>query len=180
MNVFVSELLNLHRGQGQDILWRDALKCPTEEEYTGMVIDKVCLFVFFFFFLLTRPTLLVSHIQFKKKTGDVTVSIILVKSSFTRVTQTGGLFRLAVGLMQSFSVDQEQEPTEGESPSSSSASPSSASPPSKPSQPLTPSFARTDFTPLMDKLALYFQIRDDLVRDHTKRPFSCVFLVVVG
>jgi len=132
MNVFVSELLNLHRGQGQDILWRDALKCPTEEEYTGMVIDK-----------------------------------------------TGGLFRLAVGLMQSFSVDQEQEPTEGEPPSSSSASPSSASPPSKPSQPLTPFFARTDFTPLMDKLALYFQIRDDLVRDHTKRPFSCVFLVVV-
>jgi len=116
MNVFVSELLNLHRGQGQDILWRDALKCPTEEEYTGMVIDK-----------------------------------------------TGGLFRLAVGLMQSFSVDQEQEPTEGEPPSSSSASPSSASPPSKPSQPLTPFFARTDFTPLMDKLALYFQIRDDLV-----------------
>ena len=53
MDVFVRELLNLHRGQGQDILWRDQLRCPTEAEYTRMVLDK-----------------------------------------------TGGLFRLAVGLMQ--------------------------------------------------------------------------------
>jgi geranylgeranyl diphosphate synthase type 3 len=28
----VAELLNLHRGQGQDILWRDTLQCPTEEQ----------------------------------------------------------------------------------------------------------------------------------------------------
>ena len=58
MNVFVLELLNLHRGQGQDIFWRDNLRCPTEEEYERMVLDK-----------------------------------------------TGGLFRLAVGLMQAFSSD---------------------------------------------------------------------------
>ena len=57
MHVFVSELLNLHRGQGQDILWREQCKCPTEEAYKSMVLDK-----------------------------------------------TGGLFRLAVGLMQSFST----------------------------------------------------------------------------
>ena len=37
MNIFVHELLNLHRGQGQDILWRDNLRCPTEEEYRRMV-----------------------------------------------------------------------------------------------------------------------------------------------
>ncbi|CAM9376685.1 unnamed protein product [Chrysoparadoxa australica] len=81
MDCFVHELLRLHRGQGQDILWRDTNRCPTEEEYRGMVIDK-----------------------------------------------TGGLFRLAVGLMQAFSE------------------------------------CSTDFTPLLDKLALYFQqIRDDLV-----------------
>nr|AYV97143.1 trans-prenyltransferase 3 [Haslea ostrearia] len=57
MNVFVGELLNLHRGQGHDILWRDQLKCPTEEDYLTMVKDK-----------------------------------------------TGGLFRLAVGLMQAFAT----------------------------------------------------------------------------
>jgi geranylgeranyl diphosphate synthase type 3 len=84
MNVFVAELLNLHRGQGQDILWRDTLQCPTEAQYERMVLDK-----------------------------------------------TGGLFRLAVGLMVAFA--------------SSTAEP------------------QRDFTRLVDRLALYFQIRDDLV-----------------
>ena len=27
--VFVTEVLNLHRGQGLDILWRDQCRCPT-------------------------------------------------------------------------------------------------------------------------------------------------------
>ena len=40
VSVFVKELLNLHRGQGQDILWRDHGKCPTEDEYCQMVLDK--------------------------------------------------------------------------------------------------------------------------------------------
>eukprot|EP00752_Nemacystus_decipiens_P006887 g6186.t1 len=77
---FVHEQLNLHRGQGRDILWRDTNRCPTEEEYESMVLDK-----------------------------------------------TGGLLRLAVGLMQAFSEDQR------------------------------------NYTPLLDQLALYFQIRDDLI-----------------
>lgn len=81
MSVTIKELLNLHRGQGQDILWRDSAKCPTEDQYMAMVQDK-----------------------------------------------TGGLFRLAVGLMQAFSADK-----------------------------------ATDYTPLVNKMALYFQIRDDLV-----------------
>jgi len=34
------ELINLHRGQGLEILWRDSLTCPTEEEYVGMVNNK--------------------------------------------------------------------------------------------------------------------------------------------
>jgi len=50
------EMLRLHRGQGYDIYWRDALVCPTEADYFEMVMDK-----------------------------------------------TGGLFRLAVGLMRVFS-----------------------------------------------------------------------------
>ena len=57
MDVFVKEMLNLHRGQGYDIHWRDTVSCPTEEEYFDMIIDK-----------------------------------------------TGGLFRLAVGLLQSFAT----------------------------------------------------------------------------
>ncbi|KAH7883324.1 isoprenoid synthase domain-containing protein [Phlebopus sp. FC_14] len=34
------ELLALHRGQGREILWRDSLRCPSEEEYIEMVQDK--------------------------------------------------------------------------------------------------------------------------------------------
>lgn len=33
---FTDELLSLHRGQGLDILWRDTLQCPSEEEYISM------------------------------------------------------------------------------------------------------------------------------------------------
>jgi geranylgeranyl diphosphate synthase type 3 len=38
--IATAELLNLHRGQGLDLLWRDSLRCPTEEEYIAMVNDK--------------------------------------------------------------------------------------------------------------------------------------------
>ncbi|KAJ7122406.1 isoprenoid synthase domain-containing protein [Mycena epipterygia] len=34
------ELLCLHRGQGLELLWRDSVQCPTEEEYIAMVNDK--------------------------------------------------------------------------------------------------------------------------------------------
>lgn len=40
VRVFVDELLNLHRGQGWDILWRDSNSCPDENQYRQMVIDK--------------------------------------------------------------------------------------------------------------------------------------------
>lgn len=59
--VFIDELLNLHRGQGYDIMWRDSFKCPSEEEYYAMILDK-----------------------------------------------TGGLFRLTVGLMQSFATSNKE------------------------------------------------------------------------
>jgi geranylgeranyl diphosphate synthase type 3 len=91
MQVFVHELLNLHRGQGHDILWRDNLQCPTEEQYCDMVLDK-----------------------------------------------TGGLFRLAVGLLQSFATRHQE----------------------------------TDFTPLVNNLGLYFQIRDDLINVSNEEYFK--------
>ncbi|XP_023692035.1 geranylgeranyl pyrophosphate synthase [Paramormyrops kingsleyae] len=56
VNVFTRQLLELHRGQGLDIHWRDTYTCPSEQEYRSMVLKK-----------------------------------------------TGGLFGLAVGLMQLFS-----------------------------------------------------------------------------
>ena len=36
-SIFTDELLQLHRGQGLDIYWRENSKCPTEEGYLEMV-----------------------------------------------------------------------------------------------------------------------------------------------
>ncbi|KAF9222463.1 terpenoid synthase [Gyrodon lividus] len=40
IQILNEELLALHRGQGRELLWRDNLQCPTEEEYIYMVKDK--------------------------------------------------------------------------------------------------------------------------------------------
>jgi geranylgeranyl diphosphate synthase type 3 len=40
IRVYTEELLNLHRGQGMDLYWRDTLTCPTEEDYLEMVGNK--------------------------------------------------------------------------------------------------------------------------------------------
>ncbi|KAF1962455.1 terpenoid synthase [Byssothecium circinans] len=40
VDIFTSELLNLHRGQGLDLFWRDTLTCPSEAEYLDMVNHK--------------------------------------------------------------------------------------------------------------------------------------------
>ncbi|PSR87298.1 isoprenoid synthase domain-containing protein [Coniella lustricola] len=40
ITIFAEELLNLHRGQGLDLFWRDTLTCPTEDEYLEMVGNK--------------------------------------------------------------------------------------------------------------------------------------------
>ncbi|XP_022643971.1 geranylgeranyl pyrophosphate synthase-like isoform X3 [Varroa destructor] len=40
IEVFSEQLLELHRGQGMEIFWRDSLVCPTEEEYELMVKRK--------------------------------------------------------------------------------------------------------------------------------------------
>lgn len=40
VTIFVEELLNLHRGQGMDLYWRDTLTCPTEDDYLEMVGNK--------------------------------------------------------------------------------------------------------------------------------------------
>ncbi|OAA33361.1 geranylgeranyl diphosphate synthase [Moelleriella libera RCEF 2490] len=40
VGVFAEELVNLHRGQGMDLFWRDTLTCPTEDDYLEMVGNK--------------------------------------------------------------------------------------------------------------------------------------------
>ncbi|KAG5972325.1 hypothetical protein E4U58_006707 [Claviceps cyperi] len=40
VSVFADELVNLHRGQGMDLFWRDTLNCPTEDDYLEMVGNK--------------------------------------------------------------------------------------------------------------------------------------------
>jgi len=40
ITIFAEELLNLHRGQGMDLFWRDTLTCPTEDDYLEMVSNK--------------------------------------------------------------------------------------------------------------------------------------------
>lgn len=38
--VYTEQLLELHRGQGMEIYWRDNFTCPTESEYQQMTIRK--------------------------------------------------------------------------------------------------------------------------------------------
>ncbi|KFA70680.1 hypothetical protein S40288_07365 [Stachybotrys chartarum IBT 40288] len=40
VSIFTEELINLHRGQGMDLYWRDALICPSEDDYLEMVANK--------------------------------------------------------------------------------------------------------------------------------------------
>ncbi|KAJ1864907.1 hypothetical protein LPJ73_000157 [Coemansia sp. RSA 2703] len=40
VDIFSEELLNLHRGQGMELYWRDTMTCPTEEQYLEMVEHK--------------------------------------------------------------------------------------------------------------------------------------------
>lgn len=38
--VYTEQLLELHRGQGMEIYWRDNFQCPSEEEYKTMTVRK--------------------------------------------------------------------------------------------------------------------------------------------
>ncbi|XP_034829605.1 terpene synthase [Maniola hyperantus] len=38
--VYTEQLLELHRGQGIEIYWRDNFQCPTEKEYSDMTMKK--------------------------------------------------------------------------------------------------------------------------------------------
>ncbi|KJH52737.1 hypothetical protein DICVIV_01081 [Dictyocaulus viviparus] len=38
--IFAEQMLELHRGQGKELFWRDTFTCPTEAEYEEMVVQK--------------------------------------------------------------------------------------------------------------------------------------------
>ncbi|CDO53191.1 similar to Saccharomyces cerevisiae YPL069C BTS1 Geranylgeranyl diphosphate synthase [Geotrichum candidum] len=40
VEIYTEELVNLHRGQGLDLYWRETLECPSEEDYLEMVNNK--------------------------------------------------------------------------------------------------------------------------------------------
>ncbi|KAI9268747.1 geranylgeranyl pyrophosphate synthase [Sporodiniella umbellata] len=40
VTAFTEELINLHRGQGIELFWRDTLTCPTEQEFLDMTNNK--------------------------------------------------------------------------------------------------------------------------------------------
>lgn len=40
ITIFNEELVNLHRGQGMDIYWRDTFSVPTEADYLQMISNK--------------------------------------------------------------------------------------------------------------------------------------------
>lgn len=40
VEIYTEELINLHRGQGMDLFWRDTLTCPSETDYLEMVNNK--------------------------------------------------------------------------------------------------------------------------------------------
>lgn len=40
VHIFAEQMLELHRGQGKELFWRDTVTCPTEAEYEEMVVQK--------------------------------------------------------------------------------------------------------------------------------------------
>lgn len=39
--MYTEQVLELHRGQGMEIYWRDNYTCPTEEEYKKMTVRSI-------------------------------------------------------------------------------------------------------------------------------------------
>uniref|UniRef100_A0A0W0F0V0 (2E,6E)-farnesyl diphosphate synthase n=1 Tax=Moniliophthora roreri TaxID=221103 RepID=A0A0W0F0V0_MONRR len=75
--IVTEELISLHRGQGLEILWRDSLQCPSEEDYVEMVNNS------------TFPPIPACNIT---STHTHTLSPSLL-------AETGGLLRIGIKLM---------------------------------------------------------------------------------
>jgi geranylgeranyl diphosphate synthase type 3 len=113
IQIFTEELLNLHRGQGMDLFWRDTLTCPTEADYLEMVSNK-----------------------------------------------TGGLFRLAIKLMEAESSVLPAARTGGGDAATAGASASETAPAAAAAAPLADGLT---CVPLINTIGLLFQVLDDLL-----------------
>jgi geranylgeranyl diphosphate synthase type 3 len=69
VKVFSEQMLELHRGQGMEIYWRDNYQCPSEEEYKQMTVRKTGNYIISTARRSSRP-------------------ILLFKKMFTMCTQT--------------------------------------------------------------------------------------------
>ncbi len=90
-----AELLNLHRGQGLDIYWRDNMHCPTEEQYNAMV----------------PPAHFVGAPPRGAERARRPLYHRRASLNAQVLDKTGGLFRLSVKLMQAFSENKRRPPT---------------------------------------------------------------------
>jgi len=106
VRIYTEELVNLHRGQGMDLFWRDTLTVPSEDDYLEMVGNK-----------------------------------------------TGGLFRLAVRLMQAESASDRYVILLSSPSSSLTLPPKSKTPPTN--------IGPSDCVPLVSLIGTIYQIRDD-------------------
>ena len=87
-----AELLNLHRGQGLDIYWRDNMHCPTEEQYNAMVPPPI------------------SSARHRAERARRPLYHQRASLNAQVLDKTGGLFRLSVKLMQAFSENKRRPP----------------------------------------------------------------------
>ena len=129
----IEELLNLHRGQGLDLFWRDSLTCPTEEEYVHMVLGSELVS------LDTEPP----------KDCQLTEGRDWRVVSYRRQTHDGSLIISSVNIHHSLLL----------STSCCSAVPTLHSPTLPLDEPLNPPFS--DYVPLVNLISVFFQIRDD-------------------
>ena len=72
------QLLELHRGQGMDIYWRDAHKCPTEEEYKTMVIRSKYLLIILAYFSAHWTKLFILYFTLCKRLFSWKIQCIFV------------------------------------------------------------------------------------------------------
>jgi hypothetical protein len=155
------QLIELHRGQGLDIFWRDSVKCPSEDDYKRMVLQS------------RWWSGAASAVQSKANSASHNARFSPLRCS----SETGGLFQLAMRLMQIFSSDKRhvwrgviwgvgggQRRME-----------SRLQTPPGPSVGLLRSAVGRNFTPLVRTFSLYFQIRDDYanLQSDEARPWPC-------
>uniref|UniRef100_A0A1I7WEZ2 ATP-dependent RNA helicase n=1 Tax=Heterorhabditis bacteriophora TaxID=37862 RepID=A0A1I7WEZ2_HETBA len=80
IRIFTEQMLELHRGQGKELFWRDTVTCPEEAQYEQMVVQSK-----YYFY-------------------DLGAFLSSVIPSYHHVMpETGGLFFIAVRLMELFS-----------------------------------------------------------------------------